>query len=104
MTWVWRGTVEHNVTFLSGPSSPSQTDGSFSRTFDGYGDYDYLCTIHGPSTSGTIVVMSPWDYSPSGAQVSTLSPSGATASGRSSARLALAAASSFAHTPSRVPR
>jgi plastocyanin len=47
VTWVWNsGGIEHNVTFQSGPSSPTQTSGSFPRTFPTAGSFAYVCTIH----------------------------------------------------------
>jgi plastocyanin len=59
VTWTWGGTVDHNVTFSSGPSSPSQTTGTFERTFNDTGVFDYQCSIHGSSMSGTITVVAP---------------------------------------------
>jgi plastocyanin len=47
VTWVWSsGGVEHNVTFQTGPSSPTQGAGSFPRTFQSAGSFPYVCTIH----------------------------------------------------------
>ena len=57
VTWQWAGTLGHNVTFASGPNSVTQTEGSFSRTFGEAGQFDYQCTIHGSSMSGTVTVV-----------------------------------------------
>lgn len=61
VTWSWAGsgTVTHNVTFSTGTSSSTQSSGTFARTFPDEGSFDYLCTIHGASMSGTIVVQAP---------------------------------------------
>ena len=59
VTWTWGGAVDHNVTFSSGPSSPTQTTGTFERTFNDTGVFDYQCSIHGSSMSGTITVVAP---------------------------------------------
>jgi plastocyanin len=66
VTWTWNSCggdgyggqtcVTHSVAFDDGQSSPSQSDGSFSRTFATAGTYKYHCAIHGASMSGTIVV------------------------------------------------
>jgi plastocyanin len=56
VTWTWNGSVDHNVTFSSGPNSSTQTSGTFMRTFATAGSYGYQCTIHGSAMSGTVVV------------------------------------------------
>jgi plastocyanin len=56
VTWTWEGLVDHNVTFSTGPNSPTQASGTFDRTFPTVGSFDYSCTIHGASMSGTITV------------------------------------------------
>ena len=56
VTWTWGGQNAHNVTFSSGPNSPTQVSGTFARVFTTAGLYDYECTIHGPAMSGTILV------------------------------------------------
>jgi plastocyanin len=55
--WTWRGDSQHNVTFTGGPASPTQASGSFQRTFPTAGTFNYLCTIHGQSMSGTVTVV-----------------------------------------------
>jgi len=60
--WDWKGSTGHNVTWVTNSgtgNSATQSSGSYSRTFDAPGTYDYYCTIHGTPTSGmrgTIVV------------------------------------------------
>ena len=55
VTWEWTGGSPHNVTWV-GPGAPAasatQTTGTYERTFDAAGSYDYYCTIHGTATSG----------------------------------------------------
>ena len=55
--WTWaNGAVNHNVTFDDGTKSATQNTGTYSRQFNTAGTYNYPCTIHGPSMSGTITV------------------------------------------------
>jgi plastocyanin len=56
VTWTWRGSGTHNVTFEDGQgSSLSQASGSHSRTFGTTGTVRYRCTIHSSSfTSGMV--------------------------------------------------
>ncbi len=57
VTWTWNaGSVQHNVTFTGGPSSATQSSGTFTRTFTTAGTFNYLCTVHGAAMSGSIVV------------------------------------------------
>ena len=51
-----RTCVSHNVTFAQGPSSSTQSSGTFSRAFPEAGTFPYQCTIHGPSMSGRVIV------------------------------------------------
>jgi plastocyanin len=47
VTWTWRGSNGHNVTFEDGRSSSStMTQGSHQRTFAAPGTFRYRCTIH----------------------------------------------------------
>jgi plastocyanin len=52
VTWVWKGSNPHNVTFRKVPrgggkrSSTTKTSGRFARTFKKRGTYRYVCTIH----------------------------------------------------------
>ncbi len=61
VTWQWApAAVEHNVTFDDGPQSPTQSSGTFPRTFASAGSFPYHCTIHGATVmSGTITVTAP---------------------------------------------
>jgi plastocyanin len=54
VTWTWGGADQHNVTF-SDASSPTQTAGSYMRTFSTAGTFPYQCTIHA-GMDGTITV------------------------------------------------
>lgn len=66
VTWTWntcsgdgyggQTCVSHNILFDDGASSGTQESGSWSRTFAAAGTYNYHCTIHGVSMSGTVVV------------------------------------------------
>jgi plastocyanin len=56
VTWTWAGSNPHNVTFADGPASATQAAGTFSRTFASAGTFNYTCTVHGASMSGTITV------------------------------------------------
>lgn len=47
VTWTWRGSVNHNVTFEDDMSnSMDKTTGTHTRTFTASGNYRYRCTIH----------------------------------------------------------
>jgi plastocyanin len=62
VTWTWaNGATQHNVTFddPGGPASPTQSSGTFQRTFTTPGTYPYHCTIHGAAVMhGTVTVPS----------------------------------------------
>jgi plastocyanin len=60
VTWRWApGAVEHNVTFDDGEHSPSQSSGTYSRSFAAAATYPYHCTIHGAAVMhGTVTVTS----------------------------------------------
>lgn len=45
VTWQWEGEEEHNVVGDSF-ESPTQSDGTFSQTFDEPGTHAYECTLH----------------------------------------------------------
>lgn len=57
VNWTWRGNTQHNVTFTGGPASPTQSSGTFQRTFPTAGTFNYMCTIHGQSMSGSVTVV-----------------------------------------------
>jgi plastocyanin len=48
--------VAHSVTFDDGTTSPTQDQGTYSRTFNTAGTYSYHCSQHGAAMSGTITV------------------------------------------------
>ena len=56
VTWTWAGGVSHNVTFDDGVASRTQSSGTYTRTFNTPGTYQYHCTIHGTMMSGSITV------------------------------------------------
>jgi plastocyanin len=61
VTWTWNdGTIQHNVTFTSGPArppdSPTQASGTFSPPLTTVGTYGYHCTIH-PTMTGSVTVV-----------------------------------------------
>jgi plastocyanin len=66
VTWTWNSCgsdgyggqtcVAHTVAFDDGSASPSQSDGTWSRTFTTAGTYKYHCAIHGAAMAGTITV------------------------------------------------
>jgi plastocyanin len=56
--WDNSGTTPHNVTFDSGPASPTMNGGErFQAKFSQPGNYHYVCTFHAPGMSGTITVL-----------------------------------------------
>lgn len=56
VTWTWRGSNNHSVTFDDGATSPTQASGTYQRTFSTAGTYRYHCLVHGAAMSGTINV------------------------------------------------
>ena len=54
VTWTWAGANQHNVTWDSGSpaASPTQSSGTYQRTFSQAGTYAYHCTIHGSPGAG----------------------------------------------------
>ena len=55
VAWVWEDDTTHDVAFENGPASPVQRSGTWQRTFERRGSFDYVCTLH-PGMRGTIVV------------------------------------------------
>jgi plastocyanin len=58
VTWLWTGTLLHNVDSQGTPSFSSsvlQTSGQYQVTFSAAGTYEYICQVH-PSMTGRIVV------------------------------------------------
>jgi plastocyanin len=51
----WAGGVQHNVVFDDGQSK-LQTKGSYTKTFDEAGTFDYLCEVHPTTMKGTVTV------------------------------------------------
>lgn len=51
--------TDHNVTWDAGNPGPSatQSQGTYSRTFDVRGTWSYHCVVHGMAMSGTVVVL-----------------------------------------------
>jgi plastocyanin len=54
VTWTWAGGNSHNVTWDSGSpaASPTQSSGTYQRTFTQAGTYSYHCSIHGSPGAG----------------------------------------------------
>jgi plastocyanin len=48
--------VAHSVTFDDGVTSPTQEQGTFTRTFAAAGTYNYHCAVHGAAMTGSITV------------------------------------------------
>jgi plastocyanin len=48
--------VAHGVNFSDGTSSPTQDKGTYTRTFNAAGVYNYMCAVHGTAMSGSITV------------------------------------------------
>jgi plastocyanin len=46
----------HGVNFDDGVNSPTQDQGTYSRTFTAVGTYNYHCAVHGLAMSGSITV------------------------------------------------
>jgi plastocyanin len=57
VTWNWNsGGVVHDVTFQDGSNSGPKSSGTFQKTFPTAGTFSYICSIHGPVMSGSVVV------------------------------------------------
>jgi plastocyanin len=55
VAWVWDTDTTHDVAFEDGPTSPKQKSGTWQRTFDRPGSFDYACTLH-PGMRATVAV------------------------------------------------
>ena len=58
VTWDWKGSAVHNVTFANKDLGGSATQGkgkTFTHTFNTAGSFDYTCTIH-TGMKGTVKV------------------------------------------------
>jgi plastocyanin len=67
VTWTWNDCsdggyggystcVSHSVDFDDGTSSPTQSSGTFTRTFNAAGTFKYHCAVHGQAMSGQVTV------------------------------------------------
>ncbi len=57
VTWTWTTGTTHNVTFGDGSGSGDKSGGTFTRTFNTAGTFNYVCTIHQTlGMTGTITV------------------------------------------------
>ena len=68
VTWNWAsctdtggyggyaGCVSHSVTFDDGIASPTQSSGTFNRTFNSTGTFKYHCAVHGAAMTGQVNV------------------------------------------------
>jgi len=121
VVWTWAGSNPHSVTSDDGlfdiPQDSFQTTGSGSYTFNQAGTFTYVCRVHGPPMSGTVVVQAVATDTPvaatnTAAATSTTVPSAtstalasatATAAGAATATPA-AAMTATAGAPSATPR
>jgi plastocyanin len=61
VSWGWPGSL-HSVESTGSPSftsSPIQSSGTYSFTFNNAGTYSYTCAVHPGQMTGQIVVLSP---------------------------------------------
>jgi len=60
ITWTWKGTNQHSVTFqngtLAGTTSSTMSSGSYTLAFPDTGTFNYQCNVHGSVMSGTVTV------------------------------------------------
>ena len=55
VTWTNQDGVAHDVKFSDGGSPDLKKGGTYSKTFDKVGKFDYICEIH-PTMKGTVIV------------------------------------------------
>jgi plastocyanin len=55
VTWSFDDRMPHDVAFDDRPASPKLRTGTWGRTFEEPGTYDYICTLH-PNMTGTVTV------------------------------------------------
>ncbi len=55
VVWTFKDDTTHDVAFDDAPTSPKQKSGTWQRTFDQPGSYEYVCTLH-PNMRGTVLV------------------------------------------------
>jgi plastocyanin len=48
--------IEHGVNFDDGINSPTQGQGTFTRTFTAAGTFNYHCAVHGTAMAGSVTV------------------------------------------------
>src|SRR5215210_4354208 len=48
--------IAHGVNFDDGTSSPTQDQGTYTRTFTVPGTYNYHCAVHGTAMAGSVTV------------------------------------------------
>ena len=48
--------VDHGIVFDDGATSPTQSSGTWNRTFASKGTFRYHCSVHGEVMSGTVTV------------------------------------------------
>ena len=58
VTWSWAAGnySSHTVTFADGAASADQATGTYERTFNTAGTFNYQCAVHGASMSGSVTV------------------------------------------------
>ena len=57
--WTWSGSNPHTVSSTAAEpfdSGAPQTSGTFSHTFNALGTFTYVCVVHAPGMSGSVVV------------------------------------------------
>ncbi len=57
VTFDFVGDIAHDVSFDDGAESPEVVSGSYTRTFEEAGVYDFVCTLHPLSMRGRVVAV-----------------------------------------------